>query len=49
MKAWFVRGTADMYLREVTEPDPPPPGWVQIRVRVVQPSVAEAMAFKTGR
>ncbi len=44
MKAWRVHGFNDMRLE--TLPDPVPrPGWVVIRVRVVQPSITETLLF----
>jgi threonine dehydrogenase-like Zn-dependent dehydrogenase len=49
MKAWFVRGVGDMVLDNTDEPGLPQPGFVNISVHIVQPSVAEAMAHSTGR
>ena len=40
MKAWRVHGVGDMRLDEVPMPELRP-GWVLIKVRVVQPSVTE--------
>jgi threonine dehydrogenase-like Zn-dependent dehydrogenase len=44
MKAWRVHGYGDMRLDELPEPVPRP-GWVKVRIRVVQPSVTEIVLF----
>ncbi|MCU0974869.1 MAG: zinc-binding dehydrogenase [Steroidobacteraceae bacterium] len=44
MKAWRVYGYGDMRLDEVPEPLVRP-GWVKIRIRVVQPSITETLLF----
>ncbi len=45
MRAWRIYGEGDMRLDVV--PDPvPPPGWVTVRVCVVQPSITETLLFQ---
>jgi len=45
MKAWLTYGYGDMRLAEVPEPAVRP-GWVKVRVRVVQPSITETLLFQ---
>ena len=45
MKAWLTHGHRDMRLEEVPEPQVRP-GWVKLRIRVVQPSITEALLFQ---
>ncbi|MFH1486675.1 MAG: zinc-binding dehydrogenase [Chloroflexota bacterium] len=44
MKAWRVYAVGDMRLDEVAEPRAEP-GWVVVKVKVVQPSVTEVVRF----
>jgi threonine dehydrogenase-like Zn-dependent dehydrogenase len=48
MKAWRLHDWGDMRLDEVPEPAPPP-GWVKLRIRVVQPSITETLLFRGHR
>ena len=48
MKAWLTYGYGDMRLEEVPEPEVRP-GWVKLRIRVVQPSITETSLFQGAR
>lgn len=48
MKAWRTHAYGDMRLEDVPEPTPRP-GWVKVRIRVVQPSVTEIVLFHGER
>jgi threonine dehydrogenase-like Zn-dependent dehydrogenase len=48
MKAWRFYAVGDMRLDEVPYPGDPKPGWVTLKVKVVQPSVTEAIRARGG-
>jgi threonine dehydrogenase-like Zn-dependent dehydrogenase len=48
MKAWRTYSYGDMRLEELPEPQVRP-GWVKLRIRVVQPSITEALLFQGVR
>lgn len=47
IKAWRFYALGDMRLDEIPYPDPKP-GWVTLKVKVVQPSVTEAVRARGG-
>jgi len=48
MKAWRFYAVGDMRLDDVPYPGNPKPGWVTLKVRVVQPSITEAVRARGG-
>ena len=48
MKAWRFYGLGDMRLDEVEYPGNPKPGWITLKVKVVQPSITEAVRARGG-
>jgi threonine dehydrogenase-like Zn-dependent dehydrogenase len=48
MKAWRFYALGDMRLDDVPYPGNPKPGWVTLKVKVVQPSVTEAIRARGG-
>lgn len=48
MRAWQTYGYGDMRLEDVPDPQVRP-GWVKVRVRVVQPSITETLLFQGRR
>jgi threonine dehydrogenase-like Zn-dependent dehydrogenase len=48
MKAWRFYALGDMRLDELPYPGNPKPGWVTMKVKVVQPSVTEAIRARGG-
>ena len=45
MKAWGVYGVGDMRLDDIPLPEVRP-GWVLIKVKILQPSITEVQQFK---
>jgi len=48
MKAWRFYALGDMRLDEISHPGNPKPGWVTLKIKVVQPSVTEAIRARGG-
>lgn len=48
IKAWRFYALGDTRLDDVPYPGDPKPGWVTLKVRVVQPSITEAVRARGG-
>ena len=48
MRAWLTHGWGDMRLEEIPEPQVRP-GWVKVKIRVVQPSITETLLLAGHR
>ncbi len=48
MRAWRLHGPLDLRLTQLPQPTPPP-GWVKVRIRTVQPSITETLLYEGHR